>query len=259
MRILFLGHQPEKPGDTERGPRLRALLSAYASAGTEIELGYPEDFPGGRALVNMDQAGTLTGLNHAVATGPLIRKTVWAQEQGFDAVVQSNHFDPGVEAARLAVRIPVIGLCRTAIHVAAMFADRIGILVPLESHVPYARRLVRTYGMDGFVADVRALNEYGSHANLTSRKEDILATAAVTMAAMVHEFGVELIVPLGGALIPQVISAADLERRAGVAVTDNYALGIAAAELAVRSGMTHSVRTYPVTTLASGDYAATAY
>ncbi len=37
------------------------------------------------------------------------------REQGFDAVVQSNHFDPGVEAARLAVRIPVIGPFRTAL------------------------------------------------------------------------------------------------------------------------------------------------
>ena len=48
----------------------------------------------------------LTGLHHAMATAALIRKTVWAQDNGYDAVIQSNTFDPGVEpgASRCAFR-----------------------------------------------------------------------------------------------------------------------------------------------------------
>ena len=259
MRLLFLGHQPEDPGDHEREPRLRALLSQYASPGTEIELAYPDDFPGGRALRTANDAGRLTGLTHAIATGPLIRKAVWAESEGFDAVVQSNHFDPGVEAARLAVRIPVIGLLRTALHVSAIFADRIGVIVPLDSHVPYTRRLIRAYGMDGFVADVRPLGQYGTNASLNARKEDVFARTVDTIQAMAREAGVEYVVPLGGALIPQVLSARDLEHAAGVPVTDNYGLGIRTAELAVAAGISHSPITYPLTQVPLEDYGATAF
>ena len=39
----------------------------------------------------------LTGLHHAMATAAIIRKIVWAEENGYDAVIQSNTFDPGVE------------------------------------------------------------------------------------------------------------------------------------------------------------------
>jgi Asp/Glu/hydantoin racemase len=259
MRILFLGHQPEDPGDSERGPRLRALLNTYTTPGTVIELGYPDDFAGGQVITKMNQGMVLSGLNHAMATAAIIRKVVWAEEQGFDAVVQSNHFDPGVDSARLAVRIPVIGLFRTALHMATIFADRIGILVPLDSHVPYTRRILRTYGMDGFVADVRALGDYGTNASMTARKGDIFARSVATMKAMVRDHGIEYIVPLGGALIPQVISATELERAVEVPVTDNYGLGIRVAELAVASGITHSALTYPVTRLPFEDYGATAF
>jgi Asp/Glu/hydantoin racemase len=259
VRILFLGHQPEDPADVERGPRLRRLLNAYASPGTEIELAYPDDFPGGRVVARIGNAGAFNGLNHAVATGPIIAKIVWAEEQGFDAVVQSNNFDPGVESARLAVRIPVIGMFRAALHVATIFSDRVGILVPLKPHIPYTRRLIRTYGMDGFVADVDALDEYGSNANMTSRRSEIAGKAIERIKGMIGRQGVEWIIPLGGALIPQVISARELEEAVGVPVTDNYQLGIRAAELAVSCGITHSLQTYPVVATSSAEYGLTAY
>ena len=47
-----------------------------------------------------------------------------ADGNGYDAVIQSNTFDPGVEASRLAVRIPVIGLLRASLHFAASICDR---------------------------------------------------------------------------------------------------------------------------------------
>ena len=43
-----------------------------------------------------------------MAAPALIRKIFWAQQNGYDAVIQSNTFDPGVEGGRLAVGIPII-------------------------------------------------------------------------------------------------------------------------------------------------------
>lgn len=257
MRILFLGHQPENPSDAERGPRLRALLSNYTWPGTEIVLGYPDDFPGAKAITEMVGASTMTGLHHTLATNALIKKVAWAQDQGFDAVVQSNHFDPGVEASRWVAKIPVIGLMRAAVHVATTFSDRIGFLVPLGPHVPYTTRMLRTYGLERFIADMRPLGIYSS--NMASQKQKIFDTSVEIMKAMVNEGGAEFIVPLGGALVPQVVSAADLAKEVGVPVTDNYGIGIHMAQMCVSMGLTHSPVAYPYTQVRYEDFAEMAY
>src|SRR5436190_7189359 len=154
MRILFLSHAPRNPrrnGDDH----VQQLLQSYASPGTEVVFDHVDDFEGGRVFRTMGEQSILTGLTHAMATPAIIRKIVWAEDNGYDAVIQSNTFDPGVEAGRTAVRIPVIGVMRTTVHSAATLADRIGITVPLPGHVPYTRRILRSYGLDHFITDVR--------------------------------------------------------------------------------------------------------
>ena len=86
----------------------------------------------------------LNGLHHMMETPAIVRKIFWAAQNGYDAVIQSNTFDPGVDGGRLAVDIPVIGLLRTSMHAALTLADRVGITVPLPPHVPYTWRILRT-------------------------------------------------------------------------------------------------------------------
>src|SRR4030095_3207972 len=76
------------------------------------------------------------------------------------AVVQSNTFDPAVEAARCAVRIPVIGVLRVACHFAATLRDRFGLIAPLDSHAVYAQRIIENYRMGRFVSGLKAINTY---------------------------------------------------------------------------------------------------
>jgi allantoin racemase len=256
MKILYLHHQPEGPGDKEKEPTLRALVSSYASPGTEIDIGYPDDFEGARIIRAMGAQQVLTGLHHAVATAAIISKTVWAEQQGYDAVVQANHFDPGVEPARLAARIPVIGLFRTALHAAATLADRLGLLVPLDGHVPYVERMLRTYGMTNVVADIRPLGIYGS--NMASRKDEIFSRAVELLKAMAADSRAECIVPLGAAIIPQVITPEELEREVGLPVLNTTAIGIRFAETCVGLAMSQSPVTYPAAKLRYEDFLARA-
>ena len=55
----------------------------------------------------------------------------------------------------------------------------------------------------------------------------------------------EIIVPLGGALIPYVVDPSDLARATGVQVLNTKAIGIRFAETCVALGMTQSGLTYP--------------
>ncbi len=257
MRILFMSQGPENPNARDGHSRVETLLRSYCSPGTELDLGYPPDFGGARVWRAMGAQNTLTGLHHALGLPEHIRLAVWAQDQGYDAVIQSNTFDPGVEAGRLAVRIPVIGVFRTTLHVAATLADRIGVTVPLPGHVPYTRRILRSYGMEHMVTDVRSVGEYGE--NMEARRDQLFSSTVKTMQGLITDTGAEAIIPLGGALIPYVVSPDDLAKEVGVPVFNTKSIGISFAEMCVRFGMTHSSRTYPGAKLTYEDFAAPAF
>src|SRR5215467_6183177 len=207
MRILFVDQQPR----TERSvqpydiAKIEALLNSYASPGTRIEIGFPDDYAGSQLMSTIGAQSKLNGLHHMMETPSIVRKIFWAAENGYDAVISSNTFDPGVDGGRLAVNIPVIGLLRTSIHAALTLADRVGITVPL---------------IRGLIEETRA----------------------------------EIILPLGGALIPYVVDPDDLAKATGAQVLNTKAIGIRFAEMCVAFGMTQSALTYPKAKLSYDDF-----
>src|ERR1700676_3451435 len=170
MRIMFLNQAPRKSAAYEAA-KIEAQLNSYASAGTKVEIVCPDEYEGAQLFDTIGAQSVLNGLHHMMETPAIVRKIFWAAQNGYDAVISSNTFEPGVDGGRLAVDIPVIGLMRTALHAAATLADRIGITVPLAPHVPYTWRLLRTHGLDHFVSDIRPIGVYG--ADLARRKQEI--------------------------------------------------------------------------------------
>jgi len=245
MRILVINQAPR--GENKNPPydvaAIEKQLNGYASAGTKVEIGFPDDFQGARILEALGVQSGLNGLHHMMEVPAIVRKIFWAEQNGYDAVISSNTFDPGVDGGRLAVGIPVIGLCRTAVHAALTLADRVGITVPLAPHVPYTWRILRSYGLDRFVSDIRPLGVYGE--DVAQRKDEISAIAIKLIRSLVEDTRAEIIVPLGGALIPYVVDPADLQRATKVQVLNTKAIGIRFAEMCVALGMTQSALTYP--------------
>src|SRR6266511_4070715 len=159
MRFMFLNHSYVRHS-SELEAHILKLLKSYASPETTFELAYPEDLGGGQVLSLLEERKALSGLHHILETPALVKKAIEAERWGFDAVIQSNTFDPGVEASRLAVRIPVIGLLRASLHFSATISDHIGLIVPLETHMPYTMRMVQTYSMAPFVCGIRTVGLY---------------------------------------------------------------------------------------------------
>jgi Asp/Glu/hydantoin racemase len=230
MRICFLNQAPKKSAAYEAA-RIEAQLNSYASPGTKVEIVFPDDYEGSQLY---DTIGSQSILN------------------GYDAVISSNTFDPGVDGGRLAVNIPVIGLLRTSVHAALTLADRVGITVPLPGHVPYTWRILRSYGLDGFVSDIRPLGIYGK--DIAERKNEIFEKTANLIRGLISETRAEIIVPLGGALIPYVVSPDDLAKATGAQVLNTKAIGIRFAEMCVACGMTQSAITYPKAKLSYDDF-----
>ena len=252
MKIMFLNQAPRKGA---KGPAydvdgITRLLNTYASPGTTVEIAFPDDYEGAQLFQSIGQQSQLNGLHHMMETPSLVRKIFWASENGYDAVISSNTFDPGVDGGRLAVEIPVIGLLRTSMHAALTLADRVGVTVPLGPHVPYTRRILRSYGLDRFVTDIKPI---GVYTNVRARKAEIFETTCGLIRGMVAN-GAEIIVPLGGALIPYVVDPVDLARETGVQVLNTKAIGIRFAEMCVNFKMTQSAITYPRAKLSYDDF-----
>ena len=253
MRILMLNQAPmtEKRHPAYDVDAVETLVNSYASPGTRIELGFPDDFEGSEIFHSLGAESKLNGLHHMVEAPAIIRKIVWAEENGYDAVISSNTFDPGVDGGRLAVTIPVIGPLRTSMHAALTLADRVGITVPLASHVPYTRRILRSYGLDGFVSGMKPIGIYGK--NLKQRKAEIFEVTVKAIRSLVDD-GAEIILPLGGAIIPYVVDPAELAQATGVQVINTKAVCVRFAEMCVAFKMTHSAITYPRGTLTSEQF-----
>jgi len=254
MRILFVDQQPrtEKSVQPYDVGKIEALLNSYASPGTRIEIGFPDDYAGSQLMNTIGAQSKLNGLHHMMETPSIVRKIFWAAENGYDAVISSNTFDPGVDGGRLAVNIPVIALHRTAMHAALTLADRVGITVPLAPHVPYTWRLMRTIGLDRFVSDIRPIGIYG--ADISERGPEIFDTTVKVMRGLLAETRAEILLPLGGAIIPYVVDPKDLAKAVGVQVLNTKAIGIRFAEMCVACGMTQSAITYPKAKLNYEDF-----
>src|SRR5207247_828522 len=145
MRILVVDQQPrtEKSVQPYDVAAIEKLLNSYASPGTKVEIGFPDDFPGSRVMLTIGAQSKLNGLHHMMETPAIVRKIFWAAENGYDAVISSNTFDPGVDGGRLAVDIPVIGLLRASMHAALTVSDPLVLTVPLARHGPSTWRLLR--------------------------------------------------------------------------------------------------------------------
>ncbi|MGH7847617.1 MAG: aspartate/glutamate racemase family protein [Candidatus Binatia bacterium] len=242
MKIMFLSHTFKRgkgPGDDER---IVKMLNDYASPGTKVEYHYPDDLGSGEVLRHLEEKKNLSGLHHVLETPALVKKIIEAERAGFDAVVQSNTFDPGVEAGRLAVRIPVVGALRSSCHFAGSLCDRFGFLVPLQSHVPYVYRIMDSYRMGHFVAGIKAVDVYEQ--DMAAQHNTILERAIDLARDMIAQ-GAQAIIPLGGLLFPYEVDPKELEAEIGVPVINTKAVAIRFAELMASGKMLHSQKAYP--------------
>ena len=184
----------------------------------------------------------MNGLHHMMEVPSIVRKIFWAAENGYDAVISSNTFDPGVDGGRLAVDIPVIGLLRTTLHAARRWPT--GSASPCRS-----RRMCHICGAccARWAGAFRHRHQADRHLwqGHEGAQGGTLQRHRKLIRGLVDETGAEIILPLGGALIPYVVDPDDLASATGAQVLNTKAIGIRFAETCVDLSMTQSAITYP--------------
>ena len=107
MRIMVISHvgrPADAPTPSGQSPS-QAQWNSYASPGTQIDLGNPE--PYARPDPNRDSGGTDRPLLWHMSVPALVRKAVWAEQNGYDAIIQSNNYEIGRASCRERVYVLV--------------------------------------------------------------------------------------------------------------------------------------------------------
>jgi allantoin racemase len=181
----------------------------------------------------------------ALAAPHVVARVVEAQRDGVHAVISNCMDDPGVEAAREMVSIPVIGPCETSLHFASMLGHRFSIIGVMETDErPFYEHAVKA-GLEDRLASVRAINipvlELEDRERAVSALVEQSVKAVRTDGAHVIIFGCT-----GMSGMAQAVEKGLRERGiTDVPVIDPAKLAFKMAEALADIGLSHSKRTYP--------------
>jgi allantoin racemase len=163
-----------------------------------------------------------------------------AEREGFDAVVTGCFGDPGLDAARELVRIPVVGLGESAMLVAAMLGHRFSIITVTEGVVWPLRFLAQRVGIGEKLASVRAVDipvaviRQMDESTYTRLREAALKT--------LEQDGADTLVT---GCASMSFYADRLQEDLGIPVVHPLRAALKTAELLVSCGLRHSSRAYP--------------
>lgn len=180
----------------------------------------------------------------AIAAPEIVSMAIDAERSGYDAVGLYCLSDPGYDACREAVTIPVLGGGHCAFSLAALLGYTTSMITTSKRRIPQKVEFVRSCGIDfQRLASIRQI-EYDilAHRN-GSNRDDVIAQLAQAARQCVDIDGAETVI-LG--CLSFAGMASEVQAQAGVPVIDPaYAL-VTACESIVRQKLSHSKRSYPM-------------
>jgi len=152
--------------------------------------------------------------DEALALLPALEEVKKAEHEGYDGIIIYCGGDPGLEAARELVKIPVVGIGQASIYIAALIGHKMSIISPLENLKPLYDNLLRANGIESSkVASVRALSlsvlelqdvEKTKTAIIEASKRamedgaDVIVLGCGSMLGMFEEIGQKIGIPVIG-------------------------------------------------------------
>jgi len=218
-------------------PRQHTLDALLLAARPDVEL----------SAVALDRgpASIESSYESALAVPDTVAKIVQAEQDGVDAVISNCMDDPGVEAAREMVSIPVIGPAATSMHIAAMLGHRFSLISNFDADTVAFENHAAKAGLTRQLASVRAVNipvlELGDRARTIRALVEQSLRAIRQDGAHVIIFGCTAMTGLA----EEVKKGLSQEGIADVPIIDPALVALKVAEALADIGLSHSKRTYP--------------
>jgi allantoin racemase len=199
----------------------------------------------GTVTLDKGPASIESAYDEAVAVPDILSRVRAAEEGGMDAVVLDCMADPGLEAAREAVFIPVVGPAQVSMHLAAALAHRFAVITALRQTIPWVEQQIEGYGLAERLASVRAVDI--PVLEMENDVPGLLGAVVEEAARAVVEDGAHIIVPGCTGMIGLAPAVQEGLARQGceVPVIEPAAVATKMAEALVDMGLSHSKRSYP--------------
>lgn len=107
--------------------------------------------------IDFGPASIESDFDEMLATPATVARIIEAERDGMDAVIINCMGDPGMDAGREAVRIPVIGPCEATMHVASMLGHTFSVITVMKSLRRQFEDQAKVYGVREKLASVRAV------------------------------------------------------------------------------------------------------
>ena len=233
MRVVYY-----LPGPLSRGPlgpeelvRREAYLTQAAFHGTDLEV----------RESNVGPPSIESAAEEYLSVPATLEAAPRLEAEGFDAMIIGCFGDPGLAPARELVEIPVIGPGQASALAAAQVGQRFAIVTVVDEVVPAIRRQMRGYGLEGLVADIRAVDV--PVLELRERADEVLSTLEIEAHAALRAGADTLI--LGCMTMGFLDVARSLQDRIGIPVINPVLAALKAAESAISIGISSSRLAYP--------------
>lgn len=234
MRILY---QLTSPMDRTLGPgevaRRQRVLQTAAASGVEV---IAEPTATGPASIE-------SARDAGLVVPELVRLAPEAEARGYKAIIVGCYSDPGLDALRELVSIPVIGPGAASLHLAAQLGTRIGLLTPSGRGFGRVAARARALALAPLLVSVRGVGL--SVMDLAEQKpgaiEKVVAAARVSLDAD----GADVIALgcMSMAFVPGICE--ELSARLGVPVVNPVVAALKTAEACVALGISHSKSAWP--------------
>lgn len=144
MRILVINPN----ASVEMSDVIREQLLLVARPGVQVDVVNPIGVP----------PSIESALDEARCVPPMLDLVEAAAGRGYDAVVIACFSDPGLDAAREATDLPVVGIQDAAMHLAAQLGYRFSVLTTQGHRAPVRERAALLAGLDRRLASSRPLD-----------------------------------------------------------------------------------------------------
>jgi allantoin racemase len=217
------------------GPMILEEFSRVARPDTEIS----------NVFLDAGPASVESFYDEAIAIPGVVEKVREAEEDGVDAVIINCFGDPGLDAAREVVSIPVIGPCESSMHMASMLGHKFSVITVLESLVRELELHAQTYGVGWKLASARSVDL--PVLELEKGRNQFVPRMVDRAVEAIEEDGAHVIVLgcTGLAGLDQQVTSGLRDRGYHVPVVDPASTALKVAEALVELKLAHSKKTYP--------------
>ncbi|MFN3641397.1 MAG: aspartate/glutamate racemase family protein [Gemmobacter sp.] len=227
------------PGPMSKGPmglaemqRREALMNGWAFAGTEVRV---IDVPHGPASIE-------SAYEEFMAVPPTLDLIMQCERDGYDAAIIGCFGDPGLEAARELVSMPVVGPCESAMLLAAGLGHRFSVLTIFDSLIAGQELLAVKAGVRAKLGSVRATDI----PVLDLMKDPVRTKARLIEVATtcVREDRADALL-FGCMTMSFLDMGAEIGAAVGVPVVNAGRAAVKHAEMLVSMGLAHSKKAFP--------------